>query len=153
MFVLPLFGDRKPVAFAQMPFSEGGGQFSPNGRWIVYRTFETGRAEVYVASFPTPGRKWQVSTVGGDFPRWRRHEIFYMTPDNKLMAAAVSTEGGRVEVGTVRPLFDMRRGFRGGRYFYDVSSDGQRFLLNAVEEQASMGPLTLVVNWPAALRN
>ena len=69
------------------------------------------------------------------------------------MAAAVSTEGGRVEVGTVRPFSDVRRGFRGGRYFYDVSSDGQRFLLNAAEEQSSTSPLTLVVNWPAALRN
>ena len=82
-FVLPLFCDRKPFAFAQAPFGEGAGQFSTDGRWIVYRTFETGRVEVYVASFPPTGRKWQVSTVGGDYPRWRGHEIFYMAPDNK----------------------------------------------------------------------
>src|SRR5207253_1751710 len=71
---------------------------------------ESGRNEVYVAPFPGPGSKWQISTGGGDYPRWRHDgaEIFYLAPDNKLMVAAVNGKGSTFEAGVVKPLFGTR---------------------------------------------
>jgi eukaryotic-like serine/threonine-protein kinase len=112
LWVLPVTGadDHKPFVFLQTPFSEGGGQFSPDGHWVAYWSNVTGRLEVFVAPFPATGAKWQVSTTGGIYPRWRRDgkELFYRSPDNKLMAASVDAKGSSFEVGTVRPLFDVR---------------------------------------------
>lgn len=107
---------------------------------------------MYVAPFPGPGGKWQVSVAGGGQPRWRRDgkELFYLAPDNKLMAAAVSGQGSAFEVGAVRPLFDT--GATGPFSSYDVSSDGQRFLVNTPAEEATSAPITLVVNWTALLK-
>lgn len=152
-FALPLFGDRKPVPFLQTQFNEDYGQFSPDGRWVAYFSDESGKSEVYVAPFPGPGGKWQISTAGGSFPRWRRDgtEIFYRAPDNKLMAAAVNGRGGSFEVGAVRPLFETLMQL-GGRYPYDVSPDGQRFLINTAPEQAGSAPITVVLDWTAGLK-
>jgi Tol biopolymer transport system component len=163
LLVLPLFGDRKPFPFLQTTSFENGGQFSPDGRWIAYESNESGRDEVYVAPFQggapsaaatrgTSGGKWQLSTAGGTQPRWRRDgkEIFYLAPDNKLMATVVNGQGSAFEVGAVRPLFDTRTS--GPLYVYDVSPDGQRFLVNTLVEEAAPEPITLVVNWPALLK-
>ena len=130
LWVLPLFGDRKPLPLVNTPFSEGGGQFSPDGRWIAYMSNESGRPEVYVAPFPGPGGKWQISTTAGNWPRWKRDgaEIFYLGPNNTLIAATVDGRGSALEVGAVRPLFDTRAG--APRWPFDVSADGQRFLVN-----------------------
>jgi Tol biopolymer transport system component len=153
LFVLPLSGDRKPFPFLNTQFNEGQGQFSPDGRWIAYRSDESGRGEVYVAPFPGAGGKWQISTGGGIYPRWRRDgtEILYFTPDNRLMAATVNGKGGNFEVGVVKPLFGTRAPI-GFRYPYDVSADGQRFLINTLPEQATSAPITVVVNWTAGLK-
>jgi eukaryotic-like serine/threonine-protein kinase len=152
LWVLPLFGDRKPFQFLQTQFNERGGQFSADGRWVAYVSDESGKLEVYVAPFPGPGGKWQVSTTGGTQPRYRRDgkEIFYLAPDNKLMAAAVNGQGSAFEVGAVRPLFDTRPS--GPGFVYDVAPDGQRFLVNTLTEEVASTPITLVVNWPALLK-
>jgi Tol biopolymer transport system component len=152
LFVMPLTGDRKPIPFLNTQFSEARGQFFPDGRWIAYASNESGRNEVYVAPFPGPGGKRQVSTAGGNYPRWRGdgNEIFYLAPDNKLMAAAVNGRGTSFEVGAVRPLFDTRQA--GVRYAYDVTADGQRFLVNTAVEEADAAPITVVVNWTAGMR-
>ena len=152
LWILPLGGDRKPFPFLQTRFSEGQGRFSPDGRWIAYASDESGQYEVYVASFPGPGGKRQVSTTGG-YPRWRRDgkELFYIAPGNKLMAAAVNGQGSSFEIGAVRTMFDVRPG--GAGYFYDVAPDGRHFLVNtAVGEQTAAPPITLIVNWPALLK-
>ena len=154
LWVLPLSGDRKPFPFLQTPFNEGPGQFSPDSRWIAYASNESGRNEIYVAPFPGPGGKWQISTAGGNLPRWRHDgkELFYLAPDNKLMVAAVNGQGAAFEVGAVGPLFEQMRP-TGQRYIYDVSPDGQRFLVNTVGNQtAPTTPITVVVNWTAGLR-
>jgi Tol biopolymer transport system component len=160
---------RKPFPFLQTQFNEAPGQFSPDGRWTAYVSDESGRDEVYVAAFPGPGGapgaaavqgtssgKWQVSTTGGNSPRWRRdgREIFYLAPDNKLMAAPVNGQVSAFEVGAVRPLFDTRPAGLGPARsaVYDVSPDGQRFLVNTLAEEAASAPITLVVNWPALLK-
>jgi Tol biopolymer transport system component len=155
LFVLPLFGDRKPFPFANTKFNEGPAELSPDDRWVAYASDESGRDEIYVAPFPGPGGKWQVSRAGGSFPRWRRDgsEIFYLSPDDKVMAAAVNTRGSTFEIGAVRPLLEARiaRIFR-VQYEYDVTTDGQRFLINTIPEQTSSVPLTVVLNWTAGLK-
>ena len=151
LFVLPLSGDRKPIPFVNTQFGEVTGAFSPDGRWVAYVSNESGRNEVYVAPFPGPGGKRQVSTGGGTQPRWRRDgmEMFYFTPDNTLMAAAVDGRGASFEAGEVKPLFETRR--TGARSQYAVSTDGQRFLINTASEQAASAPIAVVVNWTAGL--
>ena len=151
--VLPLSGDRKTSVFLQTPFNEDAGTFSSDGRWVAYQSNESGRNEVYVAPFPGPGGKWQISTAGGASPRWRRdgREIYYLAPNNRLMAAPVSGEGSAFQVGVVQSLFEARP--RPGVLArpYDVSADGQRLLVNTLVQEAS-APITLVVNWTAALK-
>jgi Tol biopolymer transport system component len=154
VWILPLFGDRKPYPFLQTPFNEGRAQFAPDGRWIAYHSNESGRNEVYVAPFPGPGGKWQVSTAGGGSPRWRRDgkEIFYVALDGTLMAAAVSSRGAAFEVGNVSRLFNPRMRDQFFGIPYDVSADGQRFLVNTLPERPVSSPISLVVNWPGLLK-
>jgi len=150
LWILPLFGDHKPFPFLQTEFDEYSGRLSPNGRWMAYTSNETGRAEVYVQSFPLSGAKWQVSTNGGDNPRWRRDgkELFYLAADQKLMAAAVNEEG-TFKAGVPKVLFQTREVV--GRYRYAVTADGQRFLVNTPLEEANTAPITVVLNWTAEL--
>ncbi len=153
LWTLPFVGDRKPTRIMQTPFLEFGGKFSPDGRWIAYISNESGRMEVYVAPFPNVSGKWQVSTAGGTLPRWRNdgREIFYLSPTNTLMAAEVSGQASGFKVGAVRPLFETRARIS-SRYPYDVSADGQRFLVNSDLQAAASSPITLVVNWTAGLK-
>ena len=158
LWTVPLTGDRKPAVFLQTEFSELRPRFSPDGRWLAYASNESGRREVYVVPFPDRSGKWQVSTAGGDWPRWSGDgkELFYLAPDNTLTSAAVSVKGAALDVGNVQPLFEVRPrpiSFAGDiGYGYDVSADGQRFLVNTLLEEASVDPITLLVNWPALLR-
>jgi len=154
LFILPLSGDRKPRPFLNTEFNEVAGHFSPDGRWVAYYSNESGRYEVYVASFPGPGGKWQISTAGGKSPRWRREgtEVFYLDPDNKLMAATVNGKGSSFEVGAVKALFETRAAYPNYQYPYDVSADGQRFLINTLPAQVASRPITVVVNWTAGLK-
>src|SRR6185503_844177 len=111
LWVLPLEGDqKKPFPFLQTEFNESGGQLSPDGHWIAYQSDESRRNEIYVAPFPGPSGKRQVSTSGGSFAKWRGDgkELFYRAPNNKLMAAEINGQGATFEVGAVRPLFEIR---------------------------------------------
>ncbi|MGB7217941.1 MAG: protein kinase [Vicinamibacterales bacterium] len=158
LWILPLFGDRRPTSFVQTRFNEGDGRFSPDGRWVAYTSNESSRNEVFVVPFPGAAGKSLVSVAGGSAPRWRRDgkELFYLTLDNRLMAVDVDGQGPDFRVGTSRPLFEIRPRTRA--YFrhsagsaYDVSPDGQRFLVNAAIEETTPTPITLVINWAAAL--
>jgi eukaryotic-like serine/threonine-protein kinase len=149
LWVLPLFGDRKPFPFLQTRFSEYPAQFSPDGRWVAYVSNESGRAEVYVAAFPGAGGKRQISTEGGNVPRWRRdgREIFYLASDNTLMAASVNGQGAAFEVPSVKALFQTKR--FGTDLMYDVSGDGQRFLIISAADDSRAEGITVAVNWTA----
>ncbi len=162
LWALPLTPQRqggplKPFLISQTPFNEFDAHFSPDGRWIAYSSNESQRNGVYVTPFPPPlsgpGGKWQISTAGGSLPRWRQDgkEIFYMDLNRQLMAAEVAVRGGTVEVGQVRPLFTATQ-MTQGNPLYDVSADGQHFLLRTYPEQKSGEPLTLVQNWTAGLK-
>ena len=149
IWVLPLLGDRKPFGFIESPFIDVASQFSPDGRWVAYNSNESGRSEVYVVPFPGPGGRVRISTAGGDNARWRRDgkEIFYLAGET-LMAAAVTANGSRFDVGAVQRLFEVP--VVDGFWPYDVSANGQRFLVNVLE--GAVPPLTIVVNWPAGLK-
>ncbi|MGH9367791.1 MAG: protein kinase domain-containing protein, partial [Thermoanaerobaculia bacterium] len=151
LWVLPLTGDRTPQPFAVTPALEQMGQFSPNGRYIAYMSDESGRFDIYVAAFPGPGGRWQVSQSGGSEPRWSRDgkELFFFAPDNRLMAAQVKTGGASFEVGAIQPLFQTRS--MGFSFRYDVAKDGRRFLVASGLPQ-ELSPITLVTNWTAELK-
>jgi Tol biopolymer transport system component len=148
--------DNKPTPYLKTPFSEFHGQFSPDGRWVAYTSDESGQFQVYVQSFPIGAGKFQVSTNGGTQPRWRRDgkEIFYIGGDGKLMAAELTT-GPRFEVtGAPKALFDpyIPRGSVSG-FRYDVTADGKRFLvISAASADEAAAPITVVLNWQAALK-
>jgi hypothetical protein len=148
------FADLKTTPILQTEFEEGDAMFSPDGRWIAYVSNESGRYEVYVAPFPGPGGKWQVSTAGGSHPLWSRDgkELFYQALDGKLMAVPVKI-GGSFESGVPKPLFAIRTKSSPGRNF-DVSGDGRRFLVNAPvgQEKMSSPPIVLLQNWTSAMK-
>ena len=153
IWVLPLAGDRKPFPFRESVNDERFAQFSPDGHWVAYAASEFGRPDVYVAPFPGPGGQQQISTAGGSYPRWRSDgkELFYHSLDNRLMAATVRMDAARVEVDAIRPLFELRAPDGQPRNFYDVASDGQRFMIVVPDETAST-QLTLVSNWPTLVK-
>ncbi len=147
--------DRKLIPYLQTEFAEYGAEFSPDGRWVAYVSAESGRPEIYVQPFPGPGGKWQISTAGGWMPAWRRDgkELFYIASDRKLMVARVRT-GSTFEAEIPEPLFESKGKTFGGltRRQYDVSADGERFLVNWAMEEESSAPITLVQNWTAKAR-
>jgi eukaryotic-like serine/threonine-protein kinase len=145
--------DRKATPFLATPFQEGSPQFSPDGRWIAYGSTESGTPEVFVQTFPASGGKWQISTGGGFYPRWRRDgkELYYIAPDGELLAVEVAT-GSKFAAGKPKPLFRTRIKVFDIGYQYDVSPDGSRFLINTLDENAATSSITVVQNWTAELR-
>jgi eukaryotic-like serine/threonine-protein kinase len=144
--------DRKVTPFLHSEFDEAQGDFSPDGRFVAYSSNESGRFEIYVQAFPGPGGKWQVSTAGGAAPVWRRDgkELFYIAPDHKLMAVAVRT-GATFEAEAPQALFETRVREDPDRH-YDVSADGQRFLIVTPLGSEATPPISLIQNWPVLLR-
>jgi hypothetical protein len=116
---------------------------------------ESGREEVYVAPFPGPGGKWQVSSSGGRMPRWRRdgRELYFFAEDDTLMAAEVEASPNKFEVKNVHPLFrvNLAPEARERSGSFDVTADGTRFIINASGDEAQP-PITLVLNWAAELK-
>ena len=123
--MLPLTGDSKPRPFLQTPRNEWLSDISPDGHWMAYTSDESGQNEIYVRPFPTGGAKWQISTDGGIRPLWTRNgELVYPNGD-KMMAVSIATQP-TVSVGTPRLLFERNNE---GVFNYDVTRDGQRFLM------------------------
>ena len=152
IWILPLSGDRKPFAFVETPSQDDHAVFAPDGRWIAYTSTESGQAQVYVQPFPSAGGKFQISKNGGNLPMWRAdgNELFFLAPDTTIMAAAIETTR-QFESGIPQPLF-----LSGATMFfhgqYAVTRDGKRFLANVPQQESSPLPLTVVVNWLAAVQ-
>jgi hypothetical protein len=153
VWILPLFGDRKPFAFAETTFIEASAVFSPDGRWIAYTSNEGGQVDVYVQSFPTSGAKSKVSRDGGTHPVWRAdgRELFYLASDSTMMAVSVGA-GRSFDAGRPQALFPSNAWRLTPNQVYAATKDGQRFLVNATpQKSAGSPPLTVVLNWTAAL--
>ena len=151
IWIQPLFGDKKPFPYLQGPGNERNGSLSPDGKWLLYSSDETGRFEIYVQAFPVPGGKVQISNRGGERPRWSSDgkEIYFIGTDLSMMAVSVRTGAG-FDAGQPTALFDSQ--IAGGfNDRFDVSKDG-RFLVPTQAEQSSAETLTIVVNWPAGLK-
>ena len=150
IFAVPTSGDGPIETVVSSPFRDYRGRFSPDGRWVVYESDESGRSEVYVVPFHGNSGKWQVSTRGGSDPCWSRdgREIFYLSPDRQLMSVPVTT-GENFVPGTPQPMFRVQVEPGPRRNVYDVSPDGKRFLFLLTAGEAST-PMTVVVNWRAA---
>jgi Tol biopolymer transport system component len=142
--------DRKAQPFLRTPFNEATPRFSPDGRWLAYTSNESGRYEIYVQPYPGPGGKWQISTGGGTEPVWNPNgrELFYRSSE-KMMAVDIATQAG-FTAGNPRMLFEgPYQATSATSPNYDVSPDGQRFLMLKPVEQAERAPtqINVVLNW------
>ena len=151
------FIDGKAHLFLKATSSLKNAQFSPDGKWVAYSSNESGRWEVYVTSFPDANGKWQVSTDGGEQPRWRGDgaEIYFLSSDAKLMAVSVYTKN-EFQSGTPAILFqtDPREQVATTeQVVYDVSRDGQRFLVNSKYNNGSAHPMSVILNWKSETKD
>ncbi len=159
IYLLPLARDRKAVPLVTTRFDEYQPQFSPDGRWIAYTSKESGRYETYVVNTPAAAGgtaaaqgKWQISTSGGQQPRWRRDgkELFFLSLTGEMMTVNVESSANSFRASAPASLFTTSLIPIGPPYLYDVSSDGRRFVaLNPVGGGAR--PITVMVNWDAAM--
>src|SRR5262245_8893854 len=157
--ILSMMGDRKSQPLLQSPtYNQTQGQVSPDGRWLAYHSNESGQYDVFVRNFPAATSKWQISQGGGLYARWRGDgkELFYYAADGHLMAVPVTGDAA-LEVGTTAPLFEAHvlNGSSTATNFraqYDLTRDGQRFLLNVPVEETAPSSIDIVLNWTAMLK-
>jgi Tol biopolymer transport system component/predicted Ser/Thr protein kinase len=160
IWMLPTTQDGKlqngaaPRPYLRTPFSEAFARFSlePSPRWVAYQSDESGQYEIYIDAFPEPRLKRRISTAGGRFPEWGAggRELFYMSPDYKLMSVSLKPGENTLEPSAPRELFQLPV----NSVFatpYEVTHDGQRFLV-LTNPEGTQQSLTLIVNWPALLR-
>lgn len=159
LWLKPMTSDRKPLPFTGATrFDEWSARFSPDSQWIAFTSTESGSTEVYVASLQEPGNKHRISLDGGSTPRWRRdgRELYYVSPDNRsIFAVSIETvptfKSGLptrlFSVGAVPAARDRARSVA-----YDVTPNGQRFLVSVPAGEPASSRVTVVLNWMAALR-
>jgi Tol biopolymer transport system component len=166
-----------PGSFYLLPIGAGSGEgklirlsesiaegrhpsISPDGRWLLYTSTQTGSREVFVESMPeqaggsAAGVKKQVSLAGGIQPTWRADgkELFYIAGDGKMMSVSVGYGPASLDLGVPKPLFQTRLELDSSQRQYDLSGDGKRFLLAQPLEESASAPITVIVNWPALLK-
>ena len=153
LWVLPMFGERKPFPIVQTPFNDTSGRISPSGKWMVYQNNESGRAEIYITPFPGGGARWQVSTNGGVEGQWRGDgkEMYFLDPTDTIMAVDVDPTGSAPRLGVPHALFQAT-GLQRQVGAYVAAKDGQRFLVNSGSTKHGTEPLTLVMNWIAEVK-
>jgi Tol biopolymer transport system component len=140
--------DQKRVPYLQTQFNEINSQISPDGKWLAYESDESGRFEVYIQSFPSPGNKIQVSTTGGMTSKWRKDgkELFYISPDKKMMSVALNASPFEPGIPTVLFQTQIASNIE-SRNHYVVTGDGQRFLINTPLKEIATSPINVLVNW------
>ena len=144
-----------PMTVVQTPFNDSMGRFSPDGKWVAYVSDESGRPEVYLQPFPPSGGRWQVSTMDGWGPVWRSdgRELFFLD-DRGVLSAEISMVGDQIAVGNVRRLItqELAEGILSNVAApYDVTADGQRFLVLTAARLRGLTPFTVVTNWQTTL--
>jgi serine/threonine protein kinase/Tol biopolymer transport system component len=150
IWLLPLTGERKPIAIVQTSFAESDARFSPDMKWIAYSSNASGRSEIYVRPFnaaspaSSPSGAIIVSKDGGSSVRWRRdsRELFFQTPDGKVAAVGLEMSGGQVKPGVPVTLFNLPR-----LAYWDVTGDGQRFLVTMPPAEGGLAPINVLLNW------
>jgi serine/threonine protein kinase len=148
----------KPEVLIQTPFDERHPSFSPDGRWLVYDSNESGRFEVYVRAFPDQGGKWLISNNGGVYAEWSRkaHELFYRTEDNRIMVASYTVQGESFVPDKPRLWSDKRLANIGMVRNYDLAPDGKRVLAmmpaEGADAQVSQSHVIFLMNFADELR-
>jgi serine/threonine protein kinase/Tol biopolymer transport system component len=156
LWLLPLEGGRKPIAYVAAPGNQAYAQFSPDGQLVAYAKDEQGESEVFVATVPQSGALWQISTGGGSMPRWRRdgRELYFRANDGTLMAVALGSGTGTAALegrAAPRPLFPgIPSPGNSWIFTYAPGENGQRFLV-ATARKGARQPIHVLVNWPAAI--
>ena len=153
LWALPMFGDRKPIPVVLTPATETNLTFSPDGRFVAYRSNESGTFQIYVQPFPQATGKWQVSNAGGLDPSWSADgkELIYRSPDQRLMSVEYRA-APEFQASIPRALFLARiQTANTVRNRYAFAPDSKRFLIVAPPGRDSMVPTTVVLNWPAEL--
>jgi len=159
IWVLPRFGDSKPFPILETATDEIQPKLSPNGKWLAYISDESGNYEIYVQSFTPEGNvgadRKRISSNGGTIPNWSSDgkELFYVDGDGQMMAVAVNTGGPEFQLGAATALFKTRM-FSDSSVFHEfsVSHDGQRFLVGTLIGDTKSPRPTVILNWPAALK-
>ena len=157
LWLMPLASGAKAQPFSTERFDEGGAAFSPDARWLAFVSTEAGLPEVYVAPVEQPGDRTRVSNGGGTTPRWRRDgtELFYASPDGRALVRVPMQLGPTVKAGVPARLFAIPAStaarFARRNIVYDVTPDGERFLINLPVEEPSSSQITVVLNWMGAL--
>ena len=154
LWITQLDGDRASRPYLEEKFYQNHGQFSPDGQYVAYMSNESGRKEVYVQPFPATGERWTISIHGGAHPRWRGDgkELFYVARDGMLMSVEIRRDSSFV-ADTPKELFRTRMPAQHpDRPKYDVTADGQRFLINTLAEEQTARPVTVMLNWQAGLQ-
>ncbi len=148
--ILDLDGESEPEDLVVTEFAEGGGQLSPDGRWILYQSTESGRFEIYVQPYPGPGRTLRASTAGGLWGQWSADgtEIYYQSFSGMLMAVPVRNSGAGITLAPPVELF--RCSSTDGGSQYAVAEDGRFLVIEPIAEQRPE-PVTVLMNWPAVL--
>lgn len=155
LMLLPVDGDEtngwkpgKATPFLNTPAAEDWPAFSPDGRWIAYRSDESGRVQVYVRPFPGPGGQQQVSTDGGSFPVWSRvrKELLYATPDNRINVVSYAAEADSFAADKPRRWSDVQfsprptsRVIHGIERSFDLHPDGERVAIAPVPASQNRG--------------
>jgi Tol biopolymer transport system component len=152
IWLLPLEGERKPQPFLRTQFDEKFPAFSPDGRWLAYQSNESGRTEIYVQEYPGPGAKQQVSIEGGTEPVWARsgRELFYRNGD-KMMAVEIRTSPA-FQAAKPHLLFEGEYEHFRNELSFDVTPDGQRFLMVKTPPEFAPRQINVVLNWFDELR-
>jgi len=153
VWAVPVEGEHKLFPVVQGPARYDQCKISPDGKWVAYRSTESGRYEIFVQAFPVPGPRWQISTTGGWEPSWRRDgKELYFTIGNRFMAVDVKALAGGFEHGTPHPLFEAPFTPEVRRNRYLPAVDGQKFLAVIVGEEGASKPIRVVLNWNAELK-
>lgn len=151
IWAMSLTDDQTSRPVLRTQFNEMDPRTSRDGQWLAYVSDESGKWEVYVQQFLVPGGKFQISSTGGSQPQWSHDgkELFYVSSDHKLMAVPVRA-GPSLDPGTPKQLFQVHTATDFVGTEYDVSPDGQRFLVNTLVGVEASPPLHVVINWTAA---
>ena len=148
---IELDGEGEPISLLKSAeFNEMTPRLSPDGRWLAYASNESGRNEVYIAPFPSMDGKWQVSRSGGSEPTLEPRDgrsIYFLSALNEIRKAEVGRTGTDIAIGAITTLFEVFAAQQ--RRTYDVTADGERFLVNSIAEDIASRPIEVVVNWSA----
>ncbi|MDX6445450.1 MAG: eukaryotic-like serine/threonine-protein kinase [Blastocatellia bacterium] len=159
MYALSMRGERKETLLLNSAADESSPQLSPDGKWLAYASDDTGIYEIYVQPFSTEGNlgadRKRISTTGGRLPIWRRDgtELFFIAQDGQMMSSSVKTAGTEFEFTTPKALFKTRMlGWITNFHEFDVSPDGQRFLIGTLIGEPKAPTPTVILNWSAILK-